>query len=1148
MNRKLFSSLLLFLSLLLSTSAVVADDITFSNDVMFTNPTVSPNGISAKAHSVPGSILMDVDSAASNITVPTLNESVFADVPLVGQWKFGLSLGFSNSDLSVSFPDDQHVLYKFGLGTSLKSYGAMKEFFNDFDNMSNEAFDNKYGNLLAGPKAGVAGDISGQVFLYLYGEKTSSGTYKVVDGEVGVNVNASLTYTAPFPPLPIIYLRVRGSIGAKAYLFWECRPDKIYYKGAFQPELMLRAGVGVDIVVASAEGGVEGKLPIKIVLADNASLANKITVDFTGGAYIELRELCFKQHWSYTWVDCHIYPSLTCSKDSSSTAKSLPIFEMIPRDYLKTASAFAAAPEAKVLARDGLSTKEVLKSSVMPNSTTKLIALADGREMLLWLDDDPNRTDINRSMLYYAIRSNGVWSAEKAVNDDDTYDSDFDAVYQDGKVYITWVDLQKNLAQDTSLEAMLAQTDIVAIIYDAATDSFSPRQLLSSGAAGSEGHPIIALSDTGTRASVIWQLNSSADHTTESGINRLLSAEYDGTNWTKGVSLYETEEKINSYDAAYLNGERTLVLSRQTAAGETEKYDLFKVDGIGNTTQLTNDTVSNMFPLLRLENGFLQLYWAAGESLKTLDLSAASPEPVLITDQANAIRGFEVLGQGEDKLILWENPLGWKTHISAIFRDPEKWGQPVELLAGQDGSLDGLSAYLDNSGGLRLSALTAEVAATDFETNGLSTGEAFYGTYDLIYATIENQVTSTSLSAETFVSYRDVDNNTDVPINITLSNFGNQPLEKVRVILTDAQGTQVLEKYVDIGLDSGASGTFEVLYHLPSRLEQADYHVSVLPATNENVLLKEIYPGDNANDVTIGQTVLSILNMDVTNYGASTHIKVKLCNIGFDESNEVKLTLSDYNSDKVIATKTVASLAAGAEIDYEFDVPTADFDFSDGTEEAVAYVEISSGNDDLSAIDSSAALVPLKAESLKEDDNRLIFYFPEWFESDMRLPGTGFPTHIITSLRARPAGLNYDATNFELSIPTIDLNTRVVNLPRYENSWAVEWLGADAGLMEGTPELGSGISWIAAHNHLNTLKAGPFARLSSLSAGDVIFLRQSDGTLSSYQVSLNKLYPEDGFEQVFADLPTVKQGLVLLTCENEATDGSYQNRRLIFAQ
>ena len=177
-----------------------------------------------------------------------------------------------------------------------------------------------------------------------------------------------------------------------------------------------------------------------------------------------------------------------------------------------------------------------------------------------------------------------------------------------------------------------------------------------------------------------------------------------------------------------------------------------------------------------------------------------------------------------------------------------------------------------------------------------------------------------------------------------------------------------------------------------------------------------------------------------------------------------------------------------------------------------------------------------------QPDFGTLFFYVLGGDDSMFLPNTGYSA----ALSVRPDELIYQDLPLSLQIPRFGIETDLTIMPLNGNSWAAEWLGDRAGVMEGSSLPGEGISLIAGHNTLNDTEYGPFARLYDLEADDSIFVRNDDGELLRYRVYANELVAPDDFGTL-ADL-AVPDALILITCENESTDGTYLNRRVIFAK
>ena len=169
-------------------------------------------------------------------------------------------------------------------------------------------------------------------------------------------------------------------------------------------------------------------------------------------------------------------------------------------------------------------------------------------------------------------------------------------------------------------------------------------------------------------------------------------------------------------------------------------------------------------------------------------------------------------------------------------------------------------------------------------------------------------------------------------------------------------------------------------------------------------------------------------------------------------------------------------------------------------------------------------------------------------DDDCILPATGFSSLHTAALSKQPKDLRYTSVRMRLMIPSLNVDSELVNVPKDGNSWAVEWLDDRIGILEGSAFPGKGLSVIAAHNTLNDMEYGPFSLLSTLELNELIAVSGGDNDLRTFRVFANVLLAPDNLEQMASIAEKEENTLVLITCENESADGVYLNRRVVFAK
>jgi LPXTG-site transpeptidase (sortase) family protein len=157
------------------------------------------------------------------------------------------------------------------------------------------------------------------------------------------------------------------------------------------------------------------------------------------------------------------------------------------------------------------------------------------------------------------------------------------------------------------------------------------------------------------------------------------------------------------------------------------------------------------------------------------------------------------------------------------------------------------------------------------------------------------------------------------------------------------------------------------------------------------------------------------------------------------------------------------------------------------------------------------------------------------------LPDTGFAPNKMTTLPPQPANLTYaDLGEVWLEIPSLGVRTSIVGVPRSAGAWNVDWLGDQAGWLQGTAfPSWQGNSVVTGHVYLSNGQPGPFVNLSGLRWGDQIIVH-TFGQRHIYEIQTNRYHSPD-------DLSALKHEdqawLTLITCRGyEETSDSYKYR------
>ena len=195
---------------------------------------------------------------------------------------------------------------------------------------------------------------------------------------------------------------------------------------------------------------------------------------------------------------------------------------------------------------------------------------------------------------------------------------------------------------------------------------------------------------------------------------------------------------------------------------------------------------------------------------------------------------------------------------------------------------------------------------------------------------------------------------------------------------------------------------------------------------------------------------------------------------------------------------------------------------------------------------------PLQSKSVFSSNYSGPALLPLKFSSDISnmipLPVTGITTAAGFSLSQKPASVKYEPVAMELQIPSLGVTSEIVYVEFGEDSYPLEWLGMDTGLLEGTSSPGEGFTVLAAHNTLDAKTDGPFAMISTMSVGDHIFIRKHNNRLLIFEIYANEKISEYDYETLYKTGFQYDGTVALLTCEDERAEGGYASRRIVVAK
>jgi uncharacterized repeat protein (TIGR02543 family) len=717
-------------------------------------------------------------------------------------------------------------------------------------------------------------------FSYASGEITYSSGGVILEANLGTSLEYKL------PPCPAVYVTfgVEAGFNGKLSLV---RESSMNYTPAMNASIDLSAFLGVGAGTKKgrtyAEFGLKGKLGTDVSLPAD-SLSDALLVNLTAYAYFDSKVFGFNgPNWGpEEFAEVQLYPGSRGRSLALFGGRDLADFDLdsatsCDRTYLN-------APAAQ-----SLETENVLysKDNLYRYNAPQLVSLDDGSMLLLWIDDNGDKTDVNKTSLMYSVYDGISWSQAKAIAETGGA-NDYPAVWTDGKkVQIVWQKAAQQ-SEDAALPDVLESVELYTATYQDGT--LSEANAITTGNTVYEMMQSVA--GNGDDRAVVWMENSENNPFQAEGTNTIKVSRWEDGTWKESTAAASVTGVAN-LNASYV-GEDLVITYESTAEGTEDKSTITLIKG--------EEKKSFEGSGAEISGGIL--YYCTDEGLMSYDIAGRLTEKIISATMGD----FTVLDDGTNKMIVATEYTGFASELIAYTFDRATgtWSDKVTLT--DDGKyIRDYSAALDESGSLTVALNSVEVDEDS---------ETIYGNASLKVMKFSETEDLSVMQGACFDPASLIPGG-KLPLNFSVANNGTKEVSEIHVDILDSADNILQSGTISCAIGAGKTANVSYVYTLPAVITN---QTLTIKAYTEN----ETKLADNMATVEIGLSDVAIGNMYLSGNSSAAVLKGEVQNPGYQDASDVVITVYDTNEEgDAIGTVSLGTIEKSGAKTFEISIPEA---------------------------------------------------------------------------------------------------------------------------------------------------------------------------------------------------------------------------------
>lgn len=719
------------------------------------------------------------------------------------------------------------------------------------------------------------------------------------------------TYKIPTPLvfLPVIPVRIDFSIKGQAQLGVKVYVNVNFSSGKTNNTLDFFGTINLDFSAYAGVGGKDISAGIYGKLGFEWQLWNKLFASGSFGVYA--KAFAFKaEHRIAYFKDAQLLgpksrSSLPTYRSVNSIVFDVDQFEPIERDYLETRSDWLSVENTRVFAKarnaniENTSNLSILQTSVYDYVEPKIIT-CNGTTIMVYADDIVGRGQNNLQALVYSIYNpvTGVWSAPQKIDNNDTFDNNFELYSYGTDIYVVYNEANKTFGDNADLEEISASTDISIARYDTVTGKIDNVESINND---NIYDMMPAFNVVDSIPTVVWTRNIENNVFGMDNSNEIVYSQYINGAWTEPSVLVSKMPWITSVAVGELNG-KAYVAATSDADNNADTQDdnkLVLIDFVGSIKEVETGINNNANVQFVSFKGTETLIWCNAGQVDSLADGMVAPTSLISYEDFAIGSDFGWVDCNNGKYaVTFVSANGEEgSNVYTIYYNGSEWTNPIKV------------TNTDKYVGAYDVAYTNDQFVIPYR----DTTVTFSETEDTFSTDSNLCVAYVAPVSDVYVIDAILDRNTlafgeETGIMLSIFNNGFNDIENARITMKNSMGDTIFTTIESVQLASGESTDVGLFFTAPTAVEEGLYQIIVEDADGLNTADLKVY------EIDLWQSDLCV-EAEQLIIGEENSLIVNITNDGFIASATGKLNVANgtYNSEaEAFASIDIGSIEPGA--------------------------------------------------------------------------------------------------------------------------------------------------------------------------------------------------------------------------------------------